>query len=235
MWSRNSSDTNNSNSTISVDASSNNRMDISEANKIIDEQLEISPERSIPSFPIVNREACKDSVSIRNFLKLSRSNTDDMIRTRLNNYLNHHEQRKSILFKLNSLNANKSKESQCLFFLKTVIYPQWEVRANTINLCYKESENLVKEVENSELVKLSDEEKIKLLRDDPYALKDIQREIDSKYDVVNTMKSWTQNEIGIEEIIKKRSCDITYDICDFSKEKIDIIKEFNNWVNEITK
>lgn len=233
MWSRNSSDTSNSKDTILIDTS--NRMNITEANKIIDEQLEISPEKSIPSFPVVNREACKDSVSIRNFLKLSRSNTDDMIRTRLNNYLNHHEQRKSILFRLNSLDANKSKESQCLFFLKTVIYPQWQLRASTINLCYKESDKMVKEVENSEIVKLSEEERIKLLRDDPYALKDMQREIDSKYDVVNSMKSWTQNEIGIEEIIKKRSCDITYDICDFSKEKIDIIKEFNNWVNEITK
>lgn len=233
MWSRNSKDTSNSKDTILIDTS--NRMNITEANKIIDEQLEISPEKSIPSFPVVNREACKDSVSIRNFLKLSRSNTDDMIRTRLNNYLNHHEQRKSILFRLNSLDANKSKESQCLFFLKTVIYPQWQLRASTINLCYKESDKMVKEVENSEIVKLSEEERIKLLRDDPYALKDMQREIDSKYDVVNSMKSWTQNEIGIEEIIKKRSCDITYDICDFSKEKIDIIKEFNNWVNEITK
>ncbi|KAH3661389.1 hypothetical protein OGAPHI_006796 [Ogataea philodendri] len=167
--------------------------------------LEIAPERNIPIPPASSQEMCTGSTrSLNDFLRISRTLIDDKLRTRLNSILNHHEtqSRGSIL----------PRSESCQQFVDELLLPQWRARTSRIQFCLNHASELVKEVETKE-VQLDEEERNRLTRVDPYALKDLTRDLREKREVAEQIRNRYQNELEIEEIIEGRSKSLIKDLC----------------------
>ncbi|VEU19886.1 DEKNAAC100224 [Brettanomyces naardenensis] len=192
-----------------MDSINNNNND----GETYDSGLDIDPEKTIPKPPRLERQIClEDSKSLSNFLKLSRVNVDDSIRTRINSVLNHHESRNKESI-LSFRRPDHATESPCLPLIKQLIFPQWYRRIYAINFCTEEVSKMALEVENDPQNNMSDEEKNRLLRVDPYAMRDIERKRIDKSDEVNVLTTKWENEKEVEGIIRNRSEEVLYDLC----------------------
>ncbi|KAG7928549.1 hypothetical protein KL925_001849 [Ogataea polymorpha] len=168
-------------------------------------ELDINPEKEIPVPPEINRQLCiESSRSLQDFLRLSRTLLDDTLRTRLNSITKHHEDntRRSIL----------PRRDSCQQFVDELLLPQWQARASRINYCLRQADEMVKEVETQELA-MDEEERNRLLRIDPYALKDLTRSLREKRASAEQIRNRYQNEIEVEEIIQERSQSLIKDVC----------------------
>ncbi|KAG7895258.1 hypothetical protein KL908_001608 [Ogataea polymorpha] len=168
-------------------------------------ELDINPEKEIPVPPETNRQLCiESSRSLQDFLRLSRTLLDDTLRTRLNSITKHHEDytRRSIL----------PRRDSCQQFVDELLLPQWQARASRIKYCLRQADEMVKEVETQELA-MDEEERNRLLRIDPYALKDLTRSLREKRASAEQIRNRYQNEIEVEEIIQERSHSLIKDVC----------------------
>ncbi|GME91638.1 unnamed protein product [Ambrosiozyma monospora] len=162
--------------------------------------LDIIPEKRIPQPPALSRQVClADNKSLTNFLKLSRQNVDDNLKTRLNSIINHHEssRKRSILpFQ----KPARDSESPCLPLIRDLLFPQWSERVKGIEYCLKEGQTMSNEVKTEESVQLTDEERDKLLRINPYGLRELQTNIRNKSDQAQGILNKYKNEEMVEEL-----------------------------------
>ncbi|QPG76462.1 hypothetical protein FOA43_003851 [Brettanomyces nanus] len=198
-----------------------------------DSGMDIDPEKTIPNPPKYERQICLDDAkSLTNFLKLSRLNVDDSIRTRINSVINHHESKdkKSIL---SFQRPNYATDSPCLPLIKQFIFPQWCRRVDAIKFCQSEVTEMAKEVENDPDLNMSDEERNELLRIDPYAMRDIARKKIEKSEEINALITKWANEREIEGIVRERSEEVIYDLCDITN--FDVKHEFLKYCGGVSK
>ncbi|KAG7861109.1 hypothetical protein KL919_001843 [Ogataea angusta] len=168
-------------------------------------ELDIIPEREVPVPPEINRQLCiESSRSLQDFLRLSRTLLDDTLRTRLNSITKHHEDR--------SRHSILPRRDSCQQFVDELLIPQWQARASRINYCLGQADEMVKEVETQELA-MDEEERNRLLRIDPYALKDLTRSLREKRASAEQIRNRYQNEIEVEDIIRERSQSLIKDVC----------------------
>lgn len=198
-----------------------------------DSDLSIDPEKTIPAPPKYERQIClDDSRSLTNFLKLSRLNVDDSIRTQLNTFINHHES-KSKQSILSFKRPEQELESPCLPLIKQLIFPQWYKRLDAIKYCAKEVDKMSQEVKNDPQNNLSEEKKNELLRIDPYAIRDIERARVQKDDAVNALKTKWSNAEEVEGIIRDRTEAVIYDLCNINE--FNVKQKFLEYSNEMAE
>lgn len=197
-----------------------------------DSDLSIDPQKTIPKLPKLERQICLDDTrSLANFLKLSRLNVDDSIRTRLNTSINHHESKskQSIL----SFERPDQRQSPCLPLIKQLIFPQWYERLDAIKYCSNEVSKMAVEVKQDPKNNMSEEDKNKLLRVDPYAMRDIEEQQVRKNEEVEELSTKWANEEQIEKIIRDRTEEVIYDLCDLPDYNVK--NEFLKYSQEMSK
>ncbi|ODV63852.1 Mix23p ASCRUDRAFT_21315, partial [Ascoidea rubescens DSM 1968] len=152
----------------------------------------------------LNRETCLSAKGVRTFLKLSRLGSDDILRQRLNSVID------------KSRNIEGGKEAICEGFVRDIIYPAWKSRERAIEYCSEEVKTMGREIEEEEKKtggKRGDEEHEYNLRIDPYAERDGIRMDKKKYETIDNLSNWLNNETLIEGIVRDRSLEILGDTC----------------------
>ncbi|KAI0464725.1 hypothetical protein LJB42_002348 [Komagataella kurtzmanii] len=166
----------------------------------------------------LSRDACLTPKGVRSFLKLSRLSTDDVLKQQLNNKLNHHESTYS--------NRKKEKSSICNVFFESSILPAWEARSNAIEFCHKEAVKFRQEIKSEES-QINRRNELVDTRIDPYALRDLQQELEEKYLQVDQLLNWVNNEKTIEQIVRSRSIGMLQDTCQLDSDS-PLVKRMNS-------
>lgn len=165
-----------------------------------------------PRVPDLSRGACLNPKGLRAFLKLSRANTDDVIKQRLNSLLN---------------DMKHTKADICNNFTDSILFQSWRDRLGAIEFCDKESVNLEKAIESNQEPEL--QEKYVDPRIDPYAAREFKELKESKYKQLKELQHWVHNEKLVEDIIQSRSVEILSDNCGMS----DWTQQFKDWTNSL--
>lgn len=131
---------------------------------------------------LFSAESCSNSSRIRDFLRFSRSNSDDIIRQ-----------------SLNRLDTNL----QCDKYFKETIIPQWNARSSLIDYCSSYSAELRAKTENS--ASLTDPNTEYDLRKDPYALRDNTEKINQQFAECLNIDNWVNNENTVESIVREQT------------------------------
>lgn len=206
-------------------------------NQESNDRLNVDFINDVPTKPEISTSIClKDSKSLQSFLKLSRSATDDNLRSDLNSILNRNEENKNSIFKFNN-NSINSNESPCIPFLNKLIYPEWKKRIDIITFCQNELNNIVdgnnSKMEDDGFSNLTLEEKNNLLRIDPYTYKNLEQNYLQKNAQFLALQNLYNNEATIETIITRRSIELMNDLCNFGH--FDVMDNFIKYTNSLTK
>lgn len=212
-------------------STSNNEQENNSSNN----KLNIDFINDVPPKPEISKTIClKDSKSLQSFLKLSRSVTDDNLRSDLNSILNRNEQNKNSIFKFNR--SNNSNESACIPFLNELIYPEWKKRIDVIKFCQNEINQIVNgngKMNDDGFSNLTPEEKNNLLRIDPYTYKNLEQKFLQQNAQFLALQNLYNNEAEIETIITRRSIELMNDLCEFGH--FDVMSNFIKYTNSLTK
>ncbi|KAH3679968.1 hypothetical protein WICMUC_000711 [Wickerhamomyces mucosus] len=146
---------------------------------------------------LLNLDVCLSSKGLREFLNLSRHNTDDVIKQRLNSRLN---------------DRNYSKSEVCKDFIDTIVIKNWTTRLKVIKFCSYQSELLESQLKREEEPNSTGLGEVDL-RVDPYAIKDLESIKEEKYRQLSSLKNWVANEREIERIVQNRSLEVLQDTC----------------------
>lgn len=168
-----------------------------------------------PVRPELSRESCLSPSGLRAFLRLSRANTDDVLKQRINALLR---------------DDTQSKETICHGLSQDFLMASWKQRLETIEYCGRFSEELLKDVQSNEDQDLKD--KLVDLRVNPYAQIDFDELKEQKFAQVDALKAWVSNERTIEDIVQSRSTAIMNERCgELSGWKA----KFQQWSTSIQK
>lgn len=165
-----------------------------------------------PQVPELSKEVCLNPKGLRAFLKLSRANTDDVIKQRINSLLN---------------DKKHPREEICTQFSESILYKSWKERLSVIEFCDKESVSLEKSIESNQEPEL--QEKYVDPRIDPYAAREFNELKNSKYIQLRELQNWVKNEKLVEDIVQNRSTEILSDNCGVSNWK----QNFNDWSSSL--
>ncbi|CCH45347.1 hypothetical protein BN7_4929 [Wickerhamomyces ciferrii] len=161
-----------------------------------------------PILPELSRDVCLNPKGLRSFLQLSRANTDDVVKQRLNSLLN---------------SGKRPKEELCEEFTHGIMYKSWKDRLSAIEYCNGQSVELEREIESHQEAELQGKDIDP--RIDPYAAADFQELKNSKYNQLRQLQNWVKNEKLIEDIVQNRSTGILNDVCVSSR----LANQFQDW------
>lgn len=161
-----------------------------------------------PEVPQLSKETCLNPKGLRAFLKLSRANTDDVIKQRLNSLLN---------------DKQHAKTDICQSFADSILYKGWNDRLAAIEFCDREAVTLKTAIESNQESEL--QEKYVDPRIDPYAASEFKELKESKYRQLSELQNWVKNEKLIEDIVQSRSIGILTDNCGMSNWN----EKFKQW------
>lgn len=158
---------------------------------------------------LLTPESCLNSSRVRDFLRLSRMNSDDTIRQHINRLNNNFE---------------------CDEYFKTEITPHWKARASLIGYCTKYASELRSKTEKAVAVTSNLEDSdVYDLRKDPYAIRNVMERIDDQFANCDSIDNWTSNEKTVEKIVRSQTIDILNEKCYYGNW----IQKFKNLINEL--
>ncbi|KAK7204484.1 caffeine-induced death protein 2 [Myxozyma melibiosi] len=160
--------------------------------------------------PTLSPEGCYSAQSIRRFLLLSRSLTDDSVSADLNSLpvqQSSTELGSGKLWRKPERERAGAPRRLCKDYVSTSVFESWKARDDVLEYCTSVAESRKSEV----VAAFAQREKVDP-RIDPYAARDIP-EVTKE----DQMLSWIQNEREIEDIVRNRTWSVIEGKCsDFS-------------------
>ncbi|KAH3902542.1 related to Mic23p [Saccharomycodes ludwigii] len=162
----------------------------------------------------ITKKDCVNPVLLGSFFRFLRRYSDDVIEQRVND---------SITPK------SSSKLVHCDNFIKSQLYPNWNIRDNVISYCSNYATSLKRELdttcsENSE----SASPPVTETRIDPYAAIDYKNAKTMRYNDYNSVVNWVENQKEIEKILRKRSVNVLLNNCGQASYLDDFTKSYRN-------
>lgn len=158
----------------------------------------------------LTRQRCIGPTLIDSFLRTLRHRSDDVIKSKINNYT-----------KSGSTNSEKIK--LCNNFVDRELYPNWEVRHKAIDFCEQQAIHMESELKEKYPKGL--EEKHYNLRVDPYAERAAKEEYESHFKDLNTLTQWVENNKMVESILQSTSDSILKQRCNANTEYLSLFWE----------
>lgn len=151
----------------------------------------------------LTRQRCIDPTLIDSFLMQLRHQSDDIIKSKINNYTK-------------SGSTNNEKLELCDTFVKRELYPNWKIRHEAINFCEQQAEHMKVDLANKYPARF--ESKEYNLRIDPYAERAAKEEYESHFKDLDTLTQWVENNKMIESILQSTSDSILKQRCNANTE-----------------
>lgn len=151
----------------------------------------------------LTKQRCIEPSLLDSFLRTLRHQSDDIIKSKINNYTK-------------SGSTNKEKVILCDKFVENELYPNWEIRFKAIGFCERQAEIMkedLKENFNNEL-----QNKTYNLRLDPYAERAAKEEYESHFKDLKDLTQWVENNKTVESILQSTSDSILKQRCNANKE-----------------
>ena len=165
----------------------------------------------------LTRQQCIEPSLLDSFLRTLRHQSDDIIKSKINNYTR-------------CGSTNDEKLELCNNFVKEELYPNWEVRYKAIRFCEQQAEKMKIELVNKYPER--PDKKEYNLRLDPYAEKAAKEEYESHFKDLDNVTQWIENNKMVESILQNTSNSILNQRCDANTE---YLKIFWGRMNKITK
>ncbi|ODV78892.1 uncharacterized protein CANTADRAFT_42282, partial [Suhomyces tanzawaensis NRRL Y-17324] len=167
-----------------------------------------TPAPSVVPEHLLSPQNCTSPQRIRAFLRLSRIATDDTIREHLN-----------------ELKGNQA----CDVYYTNTILPQWNARAQIIQYCSDYAIQLRAQAEGKHPMPepkpaSADDPDPYNLRIDPYAVKNRNAELESRFSQVEEVERWVRNERSVESIVREETAKALSDRC-----------YYRDWLNVYSK
>lgn len=165
----------------------------------------------------LTRQQCIEPSLLDSFLRTLRHQSDDTIKSKINNYTR-------------SGSTNDEKLELCDTFVRQELYPNWEIRYKAIKFCEQEAEKMKVELVN----KYPDgpNKREYNLRLDPYEERAAKEEYESHFRDLDNVTQWVENNKMVESILQNTSDSILRERCNAN---IEYLKIFWDSINKMTK